>query len=134
MPEPRNSPGRLLVSFDIDGTLEAGDPPGPITFAVVAEARARGYVIGTASDRTLSEQRAIWQQAGIRPDFTCHKHRLKESTAHFGCERLLHIGDTSLDEYYARLAGFDFSYATDVPRTPGSWPNSAPEIGAGENL
>jgi hypothetical protein len=25
--------GLILVSFDIDGTLEAGDPPGPVTFA-----------------------------------------------------------------------------------------------------
>jgi hypothetical protein len=127
------SPGSLLVSFDIDGTLEAGDPPGPITFAFVAAAKACGYVIGSASDRTLSEQRAIWQQAGIRPDFTCHKHRLKESTAHFGCQRMLHIGDTSLDEYYARLAGFKFSYAADVPFPPGSWLNSPPNFGSGEN-
>lgn len=127
MPEPRKSPGGLLlVSFDIDGTLEAGDPPGPVTFGLVTEARALGCVIGSASDRTLSEQRAIWQQAGIRPDFTCHKHRLKESTVHFGCQRLLHIGDTSLDEYYARLAGFEFRYATDLPACPGSWLTAFP--------
>jgi hypothetical protein len=25
--------GLILVSFDIDGTLEAGDPPGPVTFS-----------------------------------------------------------------------------------------------------
>lgn len=118
MPEPRKRPGGLLlVSFDIDGTLEAGDPPGPVTFGLVTEARALGCVIGSASDRTLSEQRAIWQQAGIRPDFTCHKHRLKESTAQFGCQRMLHIGDTPLDEYYARQAGFEFRYADDL----GAW-------------
>jgi hypothetical protein len=28
---------------------------------------------------------------------------------------MLHIGDTPLDEYYARLAGFEFRYATDLP-------------------
>ena len=89
----------------------------------MAQARARGCGIGSASDRTLSEQRAIWQEAGIRPDFTCHKHRLKESTAQFGCQRMLHIGDTSLDEYYARLAGFEFRCATDLsgPSALGSW-------------
>lgn len=87
----------------------------------MAQARARGCVIGSASDRTLSEQSVIWQEAGIRPDFTCHKHRLKESTAHFGCQRMLHVGDTPLDEYYARLAGFEFRYATDLPAAPGSW-------------
>ncbi|HLK72170.1 MAG TPA: HAD family hydrolase [Streptosporangiaceae bacterium] len=113
--------GLILVSFDIDGTLEAGDPPGPVTFAVVARAQARGYVIGSASDRTLSEQRSIWRQAGLTVDFTCHKHRLLESTAHFGAQRMLHIGDTSLDEYYARLAGFDFRYADQLSGPPESW-------------
>jgi hydroxymethylpyrimidine pyrophosphatase-like HAD family hydrolase len=108
----------VLVSFDIDGTLEAGDPPGPITFAMVAEVQARGYIIGSASDRTLSEQRAIWQQAGITVDFVCNKHRLSESTAHLRCQRMLHIGDTPLDGYYARLAGFEFY---DVADLPDSW-------------
>jgi hydroxymethylpyrimidine pyrophosphatase-like HAD family hydrolase len=111
----------ILVSFDIDGTLEAGDPAGPITFAQVADVKARGYVIGSASDRTLSEQRAIWQQAGITVDFTCHKHRLLASTAHFNCQRMLHIGDTSLDAYYARLAGFEFRDVSDLPGPPDSW-------------
>ena len=107
--------GLILVSFDIDGTLEAGDPPGPITFAFVAEAKARGYVIGSASDRALSEQRAIWRRAGLSVDFICNKHRLADGTRHFSCQRRLHIGDTSLDEHYARLAGFEFYDVADLP-------------------
>jgi hydroxymethylpyrimidine pyrophosphatase-like HAD family hydrolase len=109
---------RTLVSFDIDGTLEAGDPPGPITFAQVADVQARGCVVGSASDRTLSDQRAVWQRAGISVDFVCHKHHLGQSTSHFNCQRMLHIGDTYVDEYYARLAGFEFY---DVADLPGSW-------------
>jgi hypothetical protein len=101
---------RLLISFDIDGTLEAGDPPGPVTFGMVTTALIRGHVIGSASDRTLAEQRAIWAPAGISVDFTCNKHRLAESTAQFGCDRMLHIGDTATDEYYAGLAGFRFCH------------------------
>jgi hypothetical protein len=31
---------------------------------------------------------------------------------------MLHIGDTSLDEYYAKLAGFEFY---DVADLPDSW-------------
>ena len=106
----------VLVSFDIDGTLEAGDPPGPIPFTLVAEAKARGYVIGSSSDRTLTEQRALWHTAGIQMDFMCNKHRLSGTTSHFNCERKLHIGDTTSDEYYARLAGFEFHYATQLPK------------------
>jgi hypothetical protein len=107
--------GLILVSFDIDGTLEAGDPPGPITFAFVAEAKARGHIVGSASDRALSEQRNLWRQAGLTVDFICNKHRLADSTRHFTCQRKLHIGDTSTDEYYARLAGFEFYDVAALP-------------------
>jgi len=105
----------VLVSFDIDGTLEAGDPPGPIPFTLVDEAKVRGYIVGSSSDRTLTEQRAMWHMAGIEVDFVCNKHRLSEMTSHFNCERKLHIGDTTSDEYYAGLAGFEFHYVTQLP-------------------
>ena len=39
-----------LVSFDIDGTLEIGDPPGIITIGAVHTARRLGYLVGTCSD------------------------------------------------------------------------------------
>ena len=52
-----------LVSFDIDGTLEVGDPPGPITMAMVRRAQAHGCIIGSASDRPLPVQQAIWGPA-----------------------------------------------------------------------
>ena len=47
----------ILISFDIDGTLEMGDPPGPIPLALVRLAKERGYVVGSSSDRTLLDQR-----------------------------------------------------------------------------
>ena len=66
----------LLISFDIDGTLETGDPPGPITFEMVRRARERGCVIGSCSDRPRSSQRGIWSAAEIEVDFVSLKHRL----------------------------------------------------------
>jgi hypothetical protein len=135
--ESPGTPGterRILISFDIDGTLEAGDPPGPVTFTQVAAAKARGYVVGSASDRTISGQRAIWRQAGIEVDFTCHKHRLRESTSHLNCQRMLHIGDTSVDEHYATLAGFEFRYAADLPATPDEWLSNPPGQAPKEDL
>lgn len=102
------SPDRLLISFDIDGTLAVGDPPGPVTLQMVAVAQSRGHVIGSASDRTLSEQRQIWAEAGISVDFMCNKHLLTQHISAFDCRRMLHIGDTTSDEYYAGLAGLEF--------------------------
>jgi hypothetical protein len=112
---PYEENGLILVSFDIDGTLIAGDPPGPILFEHVAAAKSRGYIVGSSSDRTLSEQRQIWASGGVEVDFMCNKHRMIETTAHFNVTRRLHIGDTNSDEYYAKLAGFEFLYVTEIP-------------------
>ena len=46
----------ILVSFDIDGTLEVGDPPGPIELALVRRAKALGYIVGSASARVSSSR------------------------------------------------------------------------------
>src|SRR5258708_2777290 len=56
-------PPMILVSFDIDGTLEVGDPPGPLTLDMVRLAKSSGWVIGSASDRTVAEQEKMWDKA-----------------------------------------------------------------------
>ena len=53
------------MSFDIDGTMEVGDPPGAVTMEMVRNARARGIVTGSCSDRPMSTQRAIWEKYGV---------------------------------------------------------------------
>ena len=72
-----------LISFDIDGTLEAGDPPGAITMAMVKRAQKLGYFIGSCSDRTIPTQRAMWDEHGITVDFTVLKHNLGEVRSQF---------------------------------------------------
>jgi len=105
----------VLVSFDIDGTLRAGDPPGPISFEMVRETQRRGHVIGSASDRTLAFQRGLWLEAGIDVDFVSHKHHLVATKEQFDCTRLIHIGDTQVDEHFAKLAGFEFVHVDELP-------------------
>jgi hypothetical protein len=97
-----------VVSFDIDGTLEVGAPPGIITIAAVRFARGLGYVVGTCSDRPVAHQRDLWTRLGLVPDFTVLKHRLAEVKAAFTAAVYYHIGDTDVDEHYAGLAGFRF--------------------------
>jgi hypothetical protein len=104
----------ILVSFDVDGTLEVGDPPGPLPMELVRYAKRIGYV-GSSSDRTLSEQRSIWQNHDIEVDFVGHKHTMHQVRERFDCARHIHIGDTEIDRHYAVLAGFEFWWAHEFP-------------------
>jgi hypothetical protein len=121
-----SSPLVTLVSFDIDGTLELGDPPGFVTAAMVASARQRGFVIGSCSDRPLSHQAVIWNRLALVPDFTVLKHRLDDVRARFPGHAYIHIGDTDVDEHYAMRSGFEFlrvgaaAHTTWVPRLFGA--------------
>jgi hypothetical protein len=105
----------ILVSFDVDGTLETGDPPGPLSMDLVRRAKRLGYRVGSSSDRTLNEQRTLWRTHDIEVDFVSHKHMLHEIRDQFQCDRNLHIGDTDLDRHYAVLAGFEFWWVTEIP-------------------
>ena len=97
-----------LISFDIDGTLEVGDPPGCITLDMVRAAKASGCIIGSCSDRTVSNQQRIWETAGIVMEFTVLKHQLDAVKEQFPAEDYYHIGDTDLDRQYAERNGFNF--------------------------
>lgn len=106
----------VLVSFDIDGTLEAGDPPGPVSMDTVRRALRLGYLVGSCSDRTHREQRALWDAHAISVDFVSLKHELAAIRGRLANGRFIHIGDTSVDEHYARLAEFEFWFAGELPQ------------------
>ena len=95
-----------LISFDIDGTMEFGDPPSSITLEMVRTARRMGFLIGSCSDRTISYQQRLWREHRIPVDFTVLKHRLSDVKAQFQAEEYYHIGDSDVDEFYSGRAGF----------------------------
>lgn len=99
-----------LISFDIDGTLETGDPPGCITILQVRKALELGYIVGSCSDRTVSQQQRMWREAGIPVAFTVLKHQLDRVRAQFVAEHYYHIGDTNIDRHYAERAGFSYLF------------------------
>ena len=103
-----------LISFDIDGTLEVGDPPGGITMEMVRQAQGMGYLIGSCSDRTVSEQQRIWQDNGILVEFTVLKHRLEVVKEQFPAEEYYHVGDTETDRRISLEAGFRFLTVDDA--------------------
>jgi phosphoglycolate phosphatase-like HAD superfamily hydrolase len=97
-----------LVSFDIDGTLEIGEPPGIVSIELVRTAKRLGYLVGSCSDRPIRYQEDLWVRLGIAADFTALKHRLAEVRARFPAAVCYHIGDTDTDARYALEAGFRF--------------------------
>ena len=111
----------ILVSFDIDGTLEAGDPPGPITMDMVRNAEAHGCIIGSSSDRPLPVQQAIWDRHNIQVSFVSSKQKLLDLKSRFAAKDYYHVGDTDLDRQFALEAGFNFVWMEDA--SPEPWIN-----------
>ena len=97
-----------LLSFDIDGTMEFGAPPGGVTVEMVRGAKAAGYIVGSCSDRPVSNQKDLWQRNELEVSFTVLKHELDSVKAEFEAETYTHIGDTELDRHYAVMSGFRF--------------------------
>ena len=105
----------VLVSFDIDGTMVFGDPPGTITLDMVRKAKSLGYIIGSGSDRPISNQRDLWKTHEIDVDFVSLKHKLADVKSQMPkAVRYLHIGDTDVDRHFAKLAGFDFCFGHEA--------------------
>jgi hypothetical protein len=51
----------------------------------------------------------MWAAAGIEVSFTVLKHKLDDVKTRFtDAEAYYHIGDTEMDEHYARLSGFEY--------------------------
>ena len=112
----------ILISFDIDGTLTVGDPPGVLDMDLVRQAKNQGHLVGSCSDRPISAQRALWQQHDIEVDFTVSKHMLADVKAQFDAKAYYHVGDREdLDKRPAEQAGFEFLWPHEALEAP--WGN-----------
>jgi hypothetical protein len=105
---------RVVVSLDVDGTMEFGEPPGPVTVEIVRLLLGAGHVVGCASDRTRTDQEQTWERAGLTLAFVGGKHHLDSVRARFPARRYVHVGDTHVDAHFAELHGFEF-VAVDDP-------------------
>ncbi len=109
---------RILLSFDIDGTLETGDPPGPVTLDMVRNAKEMGCIIGSASDRSITSQKEMWERNNIEVDFVSNKHVLAEIKQRFEADYYLHMGDRELDRQFALEAEFEFMWMDEAATQP----------------
>ncbi|MDA0365956.1 MAG: HAD family hydrolase [Chloroflexi bacterium] len=99
---------RLVVSFDIDGTLEFGDPNGPVVSELVRTLQRAQVVVGSASDRTVLDQRRVWAAADLEPAFVVVKNHLRFVPERHPSDLLIHVGDRFADELEAANAGAVF--------------------------
>ena len=97
-----------LISFDIDGTLEVGNPRGSVTMKLVRRVKDKGNLVGSCSDRPISYQQELWDRHNIEVDFTVLKDQLEDVKSRFQADDYYHIGDTRMDEFFAEKAGFHF--------------------------
>ncbi len=98
----------LVLSLDIDGTLEFGEPPGPIPVSTVLAVQQAGVVVGSASDRLPADQRRLWQNTQVQVSFAVAKHTLSDLLDRFRPHPAIHIGDSIGDRLLARAAGAHF--------------------------
>ncbi len=114
----------ILISFDIDGTLEVGDPPGPLTMEMVKIVQDKGFLIGSCSDRPPSSQWSMWEEKGIKVNFAKAKHLLAEVKVEFPedeyhIDAYYHIGDREdLDRQMALRNGFEFLWPDEAAAMP----------------
>ena len=109
----------ILISFDIDGTLEVGDPPGPLTMEMVRIVQEKGFLIGSCSDRPPTSQRSLWEEYDIHVDFAVAKHLLAGVKSDFEADAYYHIGDREdLDRQMALRVGFDFLWPDEAAEKP----------------
>ena len=97
-----------LISLDIDGTLELGDPPGIIPMSFVNRLLSLGYLVGSCSDNTVSFQQKLWASHGITPHFAVLKQQLDIVRAQFLADSYIHVGDRVTDRIAAKMGGFEY--------------------------
>ena len=109
----------ILLSFDIDGTLELGDPPGGVTVEMVRRARDLGFIVGSCSDRPLSSQRKMWAELDMEPDFVASKHQLGKVKAQFeDADGFYQMGDRDTDFAAAQENGFGSWWHHEAEKEP----------------
>ena len=85
---------------------------------MVKRALSHGCIIGSCSDKPVPVQQAIWARYDIPVSFTLPKAGLYALKAQFAADAYFHIGDTEIDQQYAREGGIEFLWMHVGPSEP----------------
>jgi len=86
-------------AFDRDGTLEWGNPPGPVKKHHLIFLKQLGYQIGGSGGQAEGEQYSNWKSNGIDPDFVVFKSDIYTLKPRYS--KIIHIGDDITDRKVA---------------------------------
>ena len=94
-----------LVAFDCDGTLQWGNPPGPVTQAMLEALEAAGYTVVIISDSKNCEGR--WR---LRDPWPAAQRRLGllHNKERHNLWRCAYVSDNPGDDLQAAWAGCEY--------------------------
>ena len=108
---PQNGEKKInIISFDIDGTMEFGNPSGLVTVEMVKAEIVKGNAIISCSGHIVANQIKMFKEHGIELQMACLKGGLREAKRNWNVnvERYIHIGDDEIDKEAAEFARFEY--------------------------
>ncbi|MBP1448847.1 MAG: HAD family hydrolase [Thermoproteus sp.] len=107
-----------VYAFDCDGTLEFGNPPGPVKIEQLMQMSSRGIVVVIVSDSGNCAR--LWKENGgpflhVSGGATSGDQRTNALLAvkrMFQAERYVYVSDNPGDDKRSADAGFEYVYPT----------------------
>lgn len=107
----------VLVAFDVDGTLEVGDPRGPIKLDDVRRLKEAGLIVGIVGAREKVEGRLVGLDFYMEGD-PYKERNLKELASRFKPALAIYVADRPSDREAALRAGFCYLKPDDFSLAP----------------
>mgnify|MGYP001770713552 CR=1 FL=1 len=98
-------PPPALFAFDCDGTLAWGNPPGPVTPAMLDALKAMGYTVVIISDSGNCEGKGWPRDPYPQP---LRHAGLRNNKERYGLGRCVYVSDNPGDDARAALAGCEY--------------------------
>ena len=103
-----------MIAFDVDGTLEVGNPPGPIKLSKLKRLKEFGLIVGIVG--------SFKKVKGVLPNldfyYPGHPHKpkyLREIRERYNPALAIYVGDEEADRLAALNAGFIYVRPEDFP-------------------